>query len=443
MQWGRSVLKQKMYWFLALVWMCSLPASAKISDGDRIFHKIRPFLFQVKTSKDKNSPKASYGSGFLIRKDGIIVTNFHVISDVVNDEDDLMQLFAIQGDDVYPASVLAFSTTYDVALIKIEKTFSNCLNIRKSDPHSGESIFSLGLPKDLNMSIVEGKYNGLVERGVYRRNQMSTPINAGMSGGPTVDLNGEVVGVNVSGLMYANNLTFSVPRNHILDLMLEYDTNKKPFDKKDKNVYITKQLLSVQNSLKDDLLKDIKINEKQMGKWIIPIGPPKIQCWGNNESVDKGKMFVETQGCFLDFSSYLSSQTSGGTYELKFMNYVNKKKRSTSFVETLDGEFSTLGFSRGFFFGQIDTQYTKYSCGENFVTNKNGIRMKVVYCLTAYKDFAGLYSYHIKAISNNDTKDVIVFWARLDGFTKDVVNEFTDKYLNSIRKVGSDAAAQN
>ena len=91
------------------------------------------------------------------------------------------------------------------------------------------------------MSIVEGKYNGLVERCISKKSNVN-PINAGMSGGPTVDLNGEVVGVNVSGLMYANNLTFSVPRNHIHDLMLEYDTNKNRSIKKDKNVYITKQL---------------------------------------------------------------------------------------------------------------------------------------------------------------------------------------------------------
>ena len=61
---------------------------------------------------------------------------------------------------------------------------------------------------------------------------MSTLSMRVWSGRPTVDLNGEVVGVNVSDSMYANNLTFRIPRNHILDLMLEYDTKQKPFDKK-------------------------------------------------------------------------------------------------------------------------------------------------------------------------------------------------------------------
>ena len=85
-----------------------------------------------------------------------------------------------------------------------------------------------------------------------------------------------------------------------------------------------------------------------MGKWIIPIGPPKIQCWEIMNLVDKGKMFVETAGLFLDFSSYLSSQTSGGTYELKFMNYVTIKKRSTSLLKLWMENFQHW-ISRGFF----------------------------------------------------------------------------------------------
>ena len=84
------------------------------------------------------------------------------------------------------------------------------------------------------------------------------------------------------------------------------------------------------------------------------------------------------------------------------------KKRSTSFVETLDGEFSTLGFQE-VSFGQIDLNIPNILVARILLPTRTIIQNEGRLLFNNIQRLRGLYSYHIKAISNNDTKDVIVF----------------------------------
>src|SRR5262249_59386101 len=83
----------------------------------------------------------------------------------------------------------------------------------------GERLYSMGNPLDLGFTIVEGTYNGLVDRSYNERIHFSGAINPGMSGGPTVTADGHAVGINVSKQLGGELVSFLVPARFAATLL--------------------------------------------------------------------------------------------------------------------------------------------------------------------------------------------------------------------------------
>ena len=75
----------------------------------------------------------------------------------------------------------------------------------------GERIYSLGNPLDVGFAVIEGTYNGLVERSFYPTIFFAGSLNPGVSGGPTLDGQGAVIGVNVAARRDGEQVSFLVP----------------------------------------------------------------------------------------------------------------------------------------------------------------------------------------------------------------------------------------
>jgi S1-C subfamily serine protease len=156
------------------------------------------------------------GSGFVVDKDGTIVTNYHVVEEVqtmtatFNDNTKL----AIEGfKHVVPSQDLAVLQT---ATPRRSLPF---LRLAKKIPRKGESVVAFGSPLGLSFSASEGIVSGirtaaeLAELGADVAGtwiQMTTQISPGNSGGPLVNQRGEVVGVNTMTLTAGQNLNFAV-----------------------------------------------------------------------------------------------------------------------------------------------------------------------------------------------------------------------------------------
>ncbi len=84
----------------------------------------------------------------------------------------------------------------------------------------GERIYSLGNPLDVGFAVIEGTYNGLVEREASTT-PSSSPArsNAGVSGGPTLDDHGQVIGINVAARRDGEQVSFLVPAMFAEDLL--------------------------------------------------------------------------------------------------------------------------------------------------------------------------------------------------------------------------------
>ncbi|MGV6826392.1 MAG: DegQ family serine endoprotease [bacterium] len=155
----------------------------------------------------------SLGSGFIISKDGFILTNHHV----VDDADEI--IVRLSDRQTYEAEVIGSDAASDIAVLKIEAKDLPTVSIGKShDLKVGEWVLAIGSPfgfdHTVTAGIVSAKGRSLPTENYVPYIQTDVAINPGNSGGPLFNLDGEVVGINsqiysrTGGFM---GLSFAIP----------------------------------------------------------------------------------------------------------------------------------------------------------------------------------------------------------------------------------------
>ncbi|MEZ4814803.1 MAG: serine protease [Bdellovibrionota bacterium] len=197
--------------------------------GQDLFDHVKDLLVRVKAADSISSPKSSYGTGFVVDKSGIIATNYHVISDYVMQPGNQWKII-VETQDLknIEAELIGLSVVDDLALIRINQSFPGALPFENKTSFKGEKSYSLGLPNDINMSLIEGVYNGVLNHGPYSLVHVTTPLNGGMSGGPTVNSAGKLIGINVARILFANDISFIVPVERLLTLVKKTDFKGLP-----------------------------------------------------------------------------------------------------------------------------------------------------------------------------------------------------------------------
>jgi len=161
------------------------------------------------------------GTGFIISQDGLILTNKHVVSD----KDADYTVLTNDGQKI-PAKVLALDPVQDLALIKIEGTNLPILKLGDSSSlQIGQSVItignalgefrntvSVGVISGLKRSITAG--SGSFSETLEDIIQTDAAVNAGNSGGPLLNLRGEVIGINTATVTTAQDIGFAIPINY-------------------------------------------------------------------------------------------------------------------------------------------------------------------------------------------------------------------------------------
>ncbi len=183
---------------------------------DPFFEFFAPFMGPM-----QRQPAQSLGTGFIIRKDGLIITNNHVI-----DKADIIKVQLSDKDsDSYEAEVIGKDARTDIALIKItgKKEFPVVPLGSSETLEVGEWVAAFGNPFGHGHSMTKGIISAL-GRSIDELNrfpflQTDASINPGNSGGPLVNMQGEVIGVNSAIDARAQGIGFAIPIDNVKSII--------------------------------------------------------------------------------------------------------------------------------------------------------------------------------------------------------------------------------
>jgi len=169
-----------------------------------------------------NSEGLSLGSGFLINEQGYILTNAHVISNAID-----IRVVLSEEQREYPAQIIGIDRLSDTALIKIDPDFlPNVLPFGDSDAlQMGEVVLAMGNPLGFQHSVTSGLISAKERISPHSKDrfvnylQTDSAINPGSSGGPLINLHGEVVGINTAIIQQAQLIGFAIPINTVKEVM--------------------------------------------------------------------------------------------------------------------------------------------------------------------------------------------------------------------------------
>ena len=152
------------------------------------------------------------GTGFVVRKDGWIATNLHVIAGASE-----LQVATTDGHQYPIVDVLAVDGERDLALVRIDAKEMGTLALGDSDAvRAGDSVVAIGHPLDLDYTVSNGLVSAVrVINPALTVLQISAPIAPGSSGGPLFNDKGEVIGVAVLYGRKGQNLNFGVPVRYL------------------------------------------------------------------------------------------------------------------------------------------------------------------------------------------------------------------------------------
>ena len=154
------------------------------------------------------------GTGFLISSDGYLVTNAHMLSGASE-----VQITAFDGKKI-PAELVGYNSELDIALLKISGDYSFLEFDDSNNVRVGEKVIAIGNPLGLQFSVTEGIVSGIHRSGINELEaytQTDAALNPGNSGGPLINKNGKVIGINNFKLGSGESLGFALESNYIKD----------------------------------------------------------------------------------------------------------------------------------------------------------------------------------------------------------------------------------
>jgi serine protease Do len=189
--------------------------------GGRERDPFRDFFGPFEEGPSKEFKQRSLGSGFIIDKEGYIVTNNHVV-----DGADQIKV-RLANEKEYDATVVGRDPKTDLALIKIENSAELVtLPVGDSDDQQvGTWVVAIGSPFGLEQTVTAGIVSAkgrIIGSGPYDDFiQTDASINPGNSGGPLINMQGEVIGINTAIVATGQGIGFAIPINMAKDIIAQ------------------------------------------------------------------------------------------------------------------------------------------------------------------------------------------------------------------------------
>ena len=409
------------------------PGPANLSlVAEHVYKSARPRLLQVRTILANASRQSSIGSGFLVSAAGLAVTNYHVVSQFAMEPAIYRLEYTGADGERGGLSLLAFDIANDLAVVQLDRPARGFFEFDEL-PAKGERLYAMGNPLDLGFTIVEGTYNGPVERSYNERIHFSGAINSGMSGGPTVSAASRIVGVNVARRLDGELVSFLVPARFAAELVSR-SSGAAPLAPDGIPAEIGRQLVAWQAGFYKALGAEAW-RVASFGPYRAPESPAsRFNCWAstNASQAPKPRATVNTTSCATNTWLYVSGDLSTGQIRATQTYLKSVDLNDFQFAAFLSQYYrpATLGWNR--------KRHTRTRCEESFVESAPAEKrpaMRVVWCARAYREYQGLYDITVLAVTQDAAREALVTRLSMQGVAYDNGMQLARHYLDEVRRV--------
>ena len=392
--------------------------------AQNLFEKYQASIFQIRVVELASGNKTSIGSGFLISKNGHIATNYHVISQYIQHQERYRVEYIDHTTTAGELSVLDIDVVHDLAIVKAKPINAPVFSLTKTKLAKGMKLFALGNPHDLGMSIVEGTYNGFLEHALYDKIFFSGSLNPGMSGGPTLNSDGVVSGINVSTA--GNQLSFLVPVQYLRQLFQRVLQNKET-EISEIHKRIESQLSVNQANYMEKLLQS-EWPSMEFGAARLPGQIADLfKCWGDTADDKDALMTHSYSQCTSEDKIYLAHAFTTGGIAYSYDLYSAEDLSSLHFYNLYKKEFGNpirVNSAR-------KEQVGNYDCNSKFTTLA-GKDWKSALCSRNYINYPSLWDVVLEMALVSETQSGLIVQVALSGVTKESAIKFIEKFSREI-----------
>lgn len=412
------------------------PASvqAPSSTAQQLYAAAQRDLLQLRVLTKSGNSQSSVGSGFLIGTSNLVITNYHVVSQIALEPDIYFGEYKDTQGKSGSIELLAVDVLHDLAIVRVNLQGSGFFNVPFVTGDSpqpalvplkqGQHLYSLGNPLDLGFTISEGTYNGESHRGFSAQLMFTGPVNPGMSGGPNVTADGQLAGVNVAHRRDGELVSFLVPALYVQQLLAKVSADMTP--PQDFNPIIGEQLLQHQATMVAKLLEK-PFSIKQLGPYRVPVRESEqVRCWGNTDNSEKKPYSIDSINCNMESAIFVSGELQTGHLSMHHKFARNKKLNAMQFAQLATNLYDGQVFSTA----KSETITPAY-CTEDFVGHNN-ISLRALVCAEAYHKFKDLYDFTLITASTDDSDKSLQSMINIQGVSYDNGVKLITEFLQGI-----------
>ena len=441
----------------------AIPLPAPSASARELFSKYKDRLVQVRVLLNSANEQSSLGSGFVVRNDagGIwLVTNYHVVSSLAIDPAKFRIELRPTSEKTVKATLMAVDVIHDLAVLRADPAPDlkawPAFALRDNALTQGERIFAMGNPLELGFLISEGIYNGPVESRIYEQMLFSGALNAGMSGGPTIDETGRAVGVNVATHRMGQLLSFLVPIRYAREL-LDRALATPAAAKKEWRSEIGRQLLIHQKFVAGKLLTsssptssataqtgkplttdtDVSgavvgaklgfASQQFSGRTVPTLDGSLTRCWAGGRDGERLKYQRDSLQCKLQSEVFVRNQFYTGSLRIQHVLLRNDKLATPQFL-SLDASSRVASY----FFQNGNREMTRNECHDDYVRGTQHV-YRIAICLQAFRKFEGIYDMTVSAVQVDDARERLSSTLTLRGFSFDNAEAISGKFLERLQ----------
>ena len=402
-------------------------ASETQASTSAVFSHFSDRILKIQIIDTGSNAKGAIGTGFFVSADGLMVTNYHVISDRIQAPAEHRVEVVLPNGTGRPVQVLAVDVVHDLAILRTGLRPQRFFRLGPVRLLQGQRLYSLGHPSDLGLTIVEGTYNGNLQHTLFPKIHFTGSINPGMSGGPAITADGQVVGVNVSTM--GEQRSFLVPEHQATALLAR--VNAKGFKPApDPLAEVTEQLREYQQMYLGHLLEG-PTRQVNFGPFRVLTEPaPVFRCWGGgaaSDDRDDSPMYKRIwHQCGTEDDIYIAEDQSVGVVEIEHVALTSGRLNAVQFAALYSSQFGEDNTPDG-----SEKHVTLWKCKTRNLAAAHA-PVRAVLCLRGLRKMPGLYDAVLKIALLGRSNAGLISTLTLSGASFENIDRLSSRYLEQF-----------